>query len=216
MRVQILPARLVPIKGEQWLRTVTISGGLRRTIGATLKKGSATLGATLSGLTKYLIGSCITILILLGSRLLTKCIRQYTTTTKDYVLAIDEWCDMDEQNRIKCRNCGEWVYYTPANTVIYWWPDYLWYSIAQTVCDYCDYRQACFLLDNLEWELNWAVANELGFVEMEGLPQDDVLDAFKEIYPNHVTYHELSEQEQAWVDYLAYLLDFLPQDRWFE
>lgn len=122
---------------------------------------------------------------------------------------------MDEQNRIKCRNCGEWVYYTPANTVIYWWPDYLWYSIAQTVCDHCDYRQACFLLDNLEWELNWAIENDLGFIEMEGLPQDDVLEAFHELYPKYVTYHELSANEQAWVDYLAYLLDTVPQDEWF-
>ena len=180
-----------------------------------LKRDSATYRVISSGWMKFLIGCFTTTLLLLVSRIFTTCIRQFKTTTKDYVLAIDEWCDMDEQNRIKCRNCGEWVYYTPANTVIYWWPDYLWYSIAQTVCDHCDYRQACFLLDNLEWELNWAVENDLGFIEMEGLPQDDVLEAFKEIYPNFVTYHELTEQEQAWVDYLAYLLDYVPEDEWF-
>jgi hypothetical protein len=180
-----------------------------------LKRGSVISRVTSSGLMKYLIGSFITILSLLASRLFMRCIRQYRTTLRDFVPVTDEWCVMDEQNRIKCRNCGEWVYYTPANTVIYWWPEYLWYSIAQTVCDHCDYRQACFLLDNLEWELNWAIANELGFIEMEGLPQDDVLEAFKEIYPKFVTYHELSKKEQAWVDYLAYLLDSVPQDEWF-
>lgn len=180
-----------------------------------LKRSSATFRVTLSGLTKYLIGYFITTQILLASLLFMICIKRYRTTTRDFVPATDEWCVMDEQNRIKCRNCGEWVYYTPANTVIYWWPEYLWYSIAQTVCDHCEYRQACFLLDNLEWELNWAIKNELGFVEMEGLPQDDVLEAFKEIYPNFVTYRELSDMEQAHVDYLAYLLDVTPQDEWF-
>lgn len=164
---------------------------------------------------KWLIAFCTFAVSLLVSQAFMKCIKRFIITTKDFVLAIDEWCDMDEQNRIKCRNCGEWVYYTPANTVIYWWPDYLWYSIAQTVCDHCDYRQACFLLDNLEWELNWAVKNDLGFIEMEGLPQDDVLEAFKEIYPNHVTYRELTDMEDASVDYLAYLMDTVPEDEWF-
>ena len=180
-----------------------------------MKRGSVIFRVTSSGLMKYLIGSFITILSLLASRLFMRCIRQYRTTTRDYVPVIDEWCVMDEQNRIKCRNCGEWVYYTPANTVIFWWPEYLWYSLAYTVCDHCEYRQGCFLLNNLEWELNWAIANDLGFIEMEGLPQDDVLEAFKEIYPNFVTYHELSEIEQAHVDYLAYLMDSVPQDEWF-
>lgn len=181
----------------------------------TLKRGSAIFRVTLSGLTKYLIGYFITTQILLASLLFTICIKRYRTTTRDFVPATDEWCVMDEQNRIKCRNCGEWVYYTPANTVIYWWPEYLWYSLAQTICDYCEYRQACFLLDNLEWELNWAIHNELGFIEMEGLPQEDILRAFKEIFPNFVSYHELTEIEQAYVEYLAYLLDSVPEGEWF-
>ena len=180
-----------------------------------MRKNFAIFRATSSGLMKYLTGSFITILTLLVSRAFMRCIRRYITTEKDFVPVIDEWSVMDEQNRIKCRNCGEWVYYTPANTIIYWWPDYLWYSIANTVCDHCEYSQACFLLDNLEWELNWAIHNELPFIEMEGLPNNEILDAFKEFFPNFVTYHELSDKEQAWVDYLAYLLDSVPQDEWF-
>lgn len=169
----------------------------------------------MSGLTKWLIVFCIFTASLLLSRRSAICGWLSTYTTRDFVPAIDEWSVMDEQNRIKCRNCGEWVYYTPANTIIYWWPDYLWYSIANTVCDHCEYSQACFLLDNLEWELNWAIHNELPFIEMEGLPNNEILDAFKEFFPNFVTYHELSDKEQAWVDYLAYLLDSVPQDEWF-
>lgn len=180
-----------------------------------MKRDSAIYRATSSGLMKYLIGSFITILTLLVSHLSMKCIKQYMLTREEYALAIDEWCDMDEQNRIKCRNCGVWVYYNPQNTVIYWWPDYLWYSIAQTTCDDCGYAQACFLVDNLDWELSWAIEHDLGFIEMEGLPKDDILEAFKQIYPNFVTYHELSDNEQAWVDYFAYLMDYVPQDEWF-
>ena len=164
---------------------------------------------------KWLIVFCISIVSLLLSQRHRICGRLSIFTTRDSVPVPDEWSVMNEQNRIKCRNCGEWVYYTPANTVIYFWPDYLWYSVAQTVCDLCDYTQACFLIDNLEWELNWAVANDIGFIEMEGLPAEHILEAFHELYPSHVTYHELSDKEQAWVDYLAYLLDSVPQDEWF-
>jgi len=190
-------------------------GGLERITKVRWKRNFGTFRVTSFGLTKWLIAFCIFTLSLLVSQRSRICGRLSIFTRRDYVPVIDEWSVMDEQNRIKCRNCGEWVYYTPANTVIYWWPDYLWYSIAQTVCDHCEYRQACFLLDNLEWELNWAVANELGFIEMEGLPHQEVLDAFKEFFPNFVTYHELSDNEQAWVDYFAYLMDYVPQDEWF-
>jgi hypothetical protein len=214
--VQLCPARPVYLfKGVKWVRTDTMYGGLERITRVRWRRNSETYPVTSFGLTKLLIAFCIFTASLLVSRRLGICGRLSIFTTRDFVPVPDDWSVMNEQNRIKCRNCGEWCYYTPANTVIYWWPEYLWYSVAQTVCDHCDYRQACFLLDNLEWELNWAIANDLGFVEMEGLPQDDVLEAFKEIYPNHITYHELSANEQAWVDYLAYLLDTVPQDEWF-
>lgn len=202
-------------KGVKWLRTDTMYFGPERITRVRWKRNSETSPAISSGLMKWLIVFCIFTVSLLLSLRSAICGRLSIYTTEDFVPVPDEWSVMDEQNRIKCRNCGEWVYYTPANTVIYWWPDYLWYSIAQTICDHCDYRQACFLLDNLEWELNWAIENDLGFVEMEGLPQDDVLEAFHELYPKFVTYHELSANEQAWVDYLAYLMDTIPQDEWF-
>ena len=120
-----------------------------------------------------------------------------------------------EVNRIKCRKCKKWVYYSTANTVIYWWPKYLWYTIAQTICDKCDYRQACFLVDNLKSEVEWAINNNIGFVEQEGLPSNNVLKSFHEFYPDHATYHRLSAKEQSLVGYLAYLMDSVPQNEWF-
>lgn len=121
---------------------------------------------------------------------------------------------MDELNYIKCRNCGITVHYTPANTVIYYYMDYRWYSVAQTICDECEYPQAVFLLDNLDWELEWAAKNDLGFVMLEGLPSDQVADAFHELY-DYPRMHGLADKEDALVKYFAYLLDSDPQERWF-
>ena len=123
--------------------------------------------------------------------------------------------DISGENIIVCRKCDEDISYTPANTVIYFYKDYPWYSVAQTVCDHCNFKQALFLLENLEWELRWAIANDLGFIEKYGFPSDGVLSAFHNLYEDFPRYHKLDSKENAQVNYIVYLMDSLPPDEWF-
>ena len=86
------------------------------------------------------------------SQVIMTCVRQSTDTDREFVPAIFEEVEMsDEFNYIWCRECGRLVHYTPANTVIYFFVDYVWYTAAETHCHYCDYKQALFLIDNLDW-----------------------------------------------------------------
>lgn len=123
---------------------------------------------------------------------------------------------MDEVNFIRCRRCQKIVHYTPANTVIYFYTEYRWYSVAQTICDFCQHPQACFLVRNLDWEIRWAIENDLGFVMIQEMPSDEVMEAFHELYPEYPRLHELEDNEDALVQYFAYLLDTDPEEKWFD
>lgn len=122
----------------------------------------------------------------------------------------------DEINYIWCRECGKLVYYTPANTVIYYFKDYPWYSAAETHCPYCDYKQALFLINNLEWELGWAIENDLGFIILDGFPPENIAESFEKLYPEAPSYHELNTGENAIVEYFSYLLDSTDPEEWFD
>jgi len=121
-----------------------------------------------------------------------------------------------EENSIKCRNCGYFVNYTPDNTVIFYFTDYPWYSAAQTYCHHCDYKQALFLFPNLEWEIRWAIENEIGFIELDGLPPEHVLDSFSNTFPDMVCYSEVTEAQEKEVAFFAWVMEHDPIERWFD
>lgn len=120
-----------------------------------------------------------------------------------------------EVNFITCRQCDSTIYYTPASTVIYYYSDYPRYSVAQSYCDVCDLKQAVFLYENLEWELHWAIANDLGFITKEGLPSKLILETFHKLYPDELVDHHLTEKEVNLVGYLTYLMESVSPDEWF-
>lgn len=122
----------------------------------------------------------------------------------------------DELNYIWCRNCDRLVHYTPSNTVIYFFKDYPWYSAAETHCHYCDYKQALFLVENLQWELDWAIDNDLGFIMLDGLPPKHIRESFGRIYPDLPNYKDLTTGEDAIVVYFGYLLESTDPEEWFD
>lgn len=115
--------------------------------------------------------------------------------------------ELDETNHIICRECGAFVYYTPDNTIIYYWLEHPYYSVATTDCDQCDFRQTIFLHEKLEWELDWAARHELNFVIKKGYPPDNVVAGFQSMYPDYPIDHELTKHEVNEVMFLSYLLD---------
>ena len=122
----------------------------------------------------------------------------------------------NEFNYIWCRECGRLVHYTPANTVIYFFVDYVWYTAAETHCHYCDYKQALFLIDNLDWELEWAIENDIGFIEIDGIPPVHIRESFGRVYPGLPNYKDLTTGEDAIALYFGYLLNTLPEEEWFD
>jgi hypothetical protein len=117
---------------------------------------------------------------------------------------------MEEANYIHCRGCGKLVHYTPANTVIFFFQDCRWYSAAQTICDFCGRRQSFFLYPNLDWELDWAVAHDLGFIIIEGKPEKhaNVYEEFHEFYPDFPQERTLTALDEKQIAFLAWLLDY--------
>jgi hypothetical protein len=150
------------------------------------------------------------------SQVITICVKQSTDTDRESVPVIPEEVNMsDELNYIWCRECGRLVYYTPANTVIYFFVDYVWYTAAETHCPYCDYKQALFLIENLDWELEWAIENDLGFIEIDGIPPVHIRDSFARVYPEYPNYKDLTDEEEAEVLFFGYLLKNTDQKEWF-
>jgi len=123
---------------------------------------------------------------------------------------------LPETNQITCRNCDRVVFYTPSNTTIYWWSDYAWYSLATTQCYDCDYKQGFFLVERLDWELQWAKTNGLDIVVLPGIPPQHIVKAFHETFPKFVAYRELSKMEEADILFFGYLLETTQPKDWFE
>jgi hypothetical protein len=143
-------------------------------------------------------------------------VKQSTDTDRESVPVIPEEVNMsDEINYIWCRECGNLVHYTSENTTIVFFPDYPWYSFAQTECGHCNYKQALFLTNNLEWELAWAIKHDLGFITLDGFPPEQVMESFDEVYPEFVHYHLLSESEENQVLFFGYLLENTDPKEWF-
>lgn len=178
---------------------------------------SETFLAILCGLMKSVTTYFINVLSRLKNQLITRCVRLLTAISKRYVLVPDELMEgvMMEDNYIFCKECGEKVFYTPTNTVIYYFVEYPWYSVAQSVCE-CDRVQAYFLINNLEWELRWAIENDIGFVEMEGLPPENVLESFRNTMPDYPQYRVLSEQQEKEILFFAWVMEHDPIERWFD
>ena len=122
----------------------------------------------------------------------------------------------DETNQITCRNCGKLVFYTPDNTTYYWWADFAWYSVAVSDCGECDFRQGFYLIERLDWELQWAKANDIDIVVLSGLPPKHVIKAFHETYPEFMEYRELSKMEEADILFFGYLLETTEDTDWFK
>ncbi len=121
----------------------------------------------------------------------------------------------DEQNYIWCRYCEKLVLYSSQNTIIVYFKDYPWYSAAQTTCEHCGKAQSLFLTDNLDWELGWAIHNDLGFITLEGIPPQEVMDAFDRVYPEYPHMHILNSSEENEVSFFEYLLENVDPEEWF-
>jgi hypothetical protein len=144
-------------------------------------------------------------------------VKQSTDTGNRLVPVITEEVKMsDEQNYIWCRYCERLVLYSSHNTTIIYFKDYPWYSAAQTKCEHCGKDQSLFLTDNLDWELAWAIENDLGFITLVGFPPQEVLDAFDRVYPEYPHIHLLSESEEKEVLFFAWVMEHDPIERWFD
>lgn len=122
----------------------------------------------------------------------------------------------EETNHIVCNHCGKMVFYTVQNTQLIVFRDYIWYSAANTECDYCEYKQAVFILERLDWELEWAKNNGLDIFVIAGIPPEAVLQAFSLEYPNMPIMHNLDKKEEFQVSEFAFLLETEPYENWFK
>lgn len=122
----------------------------------------------------------------------------------------------EETNHIVCNQCGKMVFYTVQNTQLIVFRDYIWYSAAKTECDYCGYHQAVFLIERLDWELEWAQKNGLDIFVILGMPPNAVLEAFSLEYPNMPIMHNLDKKEEFQISEFAFLLETIPEETWFQ
>lgn len=116
---------------------------------------------------------------------------------------------MEEDNYIYCRRCFEPTFYTVANTIIFFFKDYRWYSCAQTICDRCQFQQSFFLYPELDWELRWAIKHDIGFIVIDGKPEahQAIYDSFHDFFPDFLQERELSELEEKEILYLHWLIE---------
>lgn len=122
---------------------------------------------------------------------------------------LEDEVEEDEENAIICAKCETVVHYSPANTVIFYFQDAPWYTVAQTICENCNAQQSLFIWKNLSWELRWAAAHDLGFVMIEGAPEKytHVYEAFHEYYEGYPRFRELTEWQEKECLFLAWLLN---------
>lgn len=126
------------------------------------------------------------------------------------VSELEDEVEEDEPNFITCSGCNRVVHYSPANTVIFYFQDAPWYTVAQTVCDHCHTKVSLFIWSNLSWELHWAITHDLGFITVEGAPEkyNHVYEAFHEFNEGYPHFHELTPWQEKLCLYLAWLLNY--------
>lgn len=110
-------------------------------------------------------------------------------------------------NGITCRSCGKPVLMDEGNAILYLFKLQPWVSYWLVVCGKCNTSHRCFVRDNLKWECEWALRNDVGTIT-EDFPSEDELAWYAETYKLELLVpHDLSDYEEKEIAFFRWLMD---------
>lgn len=118
-----------------------------------------------------------------------------------------EVVNRQDLNKIRCRSCGHDILMDVGNAILYLFKIQPWVSYWLVICDECATPHRCFIRDNLKWECEWALRNEVGTIT-EDFPSEDELSWYGETYSlEMLTPHDLSDYQEKEIAFFHHLLD---------